>query len=87
MDQQDQRMMTHFEAETHSFVVRVWREHGEDPKNDGEWRGWLEHVQSQGRHYFRSASEIPAIVTSFLGEPADFDDQVFLPISANSEQK
>ncbi len=87
MDQQDQGIMTYFEADAHSFVVRVWREHGDDPKDRGEWRGWLEHVQSQGRHYFKSASEIPVIISSYLGEPVDFDDQVFLPVRANSDSK
>ena len=87
MDQQDQGIMTYFEAEAHSFVVRIWREHGEGSNGQDEWRGWLEHVQSQGRHYFRSVSEIPTIVSSYLGEPADFDDQVFMPVRAKTDRK
>ena len=87
MDQQDQGIMTYFEAEAHSFVVRIWREHGEGSNDQVEWRGWLEHVQSQGRHYFRSISEIPTIVSSYLGEPADFDDQVFMPVRAKTDRK
>ena len=87
MDQQDQGIMTYFEAEAHSFVVRIWREHGEGSNDQVEWRGWLEHVQSQGRHYFRSISEIPTIISSYLGEPADFDDQVFMPVPAKTDRK
>ena len=41
MDQQDQGIMTYFEAEAHSFVVRIWREHGEGSNDQVEWRGWL----------------------------------------------
>ena len=44
MDQQDQGIMTYFEADAHSFVLRIWRENREDPNGLAEWRGWIEGV-------------------------------------------
>ena len=87
MDEKDQGIMTYFEAEAHSFIVRIWREHRENPDNPGEWRGWIEHVQSEQRHYFRDFSDIPQIVSYFTGEISEFDDQVFSPIGPKGTSK
>jgi hypothetical protein len=84
MDQQDQGIMTFFEAEAHSFVLRIWRENRDNPNDQGEWRGWIEHVQSAQRHYFRSVSEIAQVVSAYVGELAEIDEQVFMPINSNS---
>ncbi len=80
MDQADQGVMTYFEAEAHSFVMRIWRENRDDPDDPAEWRGWLEHVQSGQRHYFRDLNEIPAIVAGYVGSDAQLDAQVFMPV-------
>ncbi|GAB4276373.1 MAG: hypothetical protein Kow0080_26630 [Candidatus Promineifilaceae bacterium] len=56
--------MSQFEKEAHSFVIRMWRENQQD--GTGEWRGWIEHTQSQQRTYFRKASEISPIVSRYL---------------------
>lgn len=80
MDQQDQGIMTYFEAEAHSFVMRIWRENREDPRDPGEWRGWIEHVQSAQRHYFRTVSDIPNIISIYMGDMAELDDHVFMPV-------
>jgi hypothetical protein len=80
MDQSDQGVMTFFEAEAHSFVMRIWRENRDDPADPPEWRGWLEHVQSGQRHYFRELEEIPAIVAGYVGAGAELDAQVFMPV-------
>lgn len=87
MDQQDQGIMTYFEAEAHSFVLRIWRENREDPDAPAEWRGWIEHVQSEQRHYFRELGEIPKIVSAYIGDMADLDNQVFMPIQPKSAEK
>ena len=65
--------MTYFEAEAHSFVMRIWRESRDDPKAPAVWRGWIEHVQSEQRHYFGAVTEIPHIVSSYIGDKADLD--------------
>ncbi len=87
MDQQQQGIMTYFEAEAHSFVMRIWRENRDDPDGAAEWRGWIEHVQSTQRHYFRAVSEIPKIVSAYVTDMDEIDDQVFLPIRAKGDSE
>jgi hypothetical protein len=87
MEQEDQGIMTYFEAEAHSFVLRIWRENREDPDAPAEWRGWIEHVQSEQRHYFRKLGDIPGIVSSYVGDAADLENQVFMPIQPKSAEK
>lgn len=87
MEQEDQGIMTYFEAEAHSFVLRIWRENRDDPEAPAEWRGWIEHVQSEQRHYFRKLGDIPSIVSSYVGDAADLENQVFMPIQPKSAEK
>jgi hypothetical protein len=49
-----------------TFIVRLWTEHaqGEAP----QWRGQVEHVQSDRKHYFRELDQMVAFITSFLEE-------------------
>jgi len=87
MDQQDQGIMTYFEAEAHSFIMRIWREKKNNSREPAEWRGWIEHVQSEQRHYFRDLFEIPHIVTAYVGDAAEVNDQVFMPIQSKGASK
>ena len=87
MDQQDQGIMTYFEADAHSFVLRIWRENREDSNGLAEWRGWIEHVQSEQRHYFRNLHDIPQLVAAYVGDMSDLEDQMFMPIQPKSAQK
>ena len=87
MDQQNQGIMTYFEAEAHSFVMRIWRENRDEPEASAEWRGWIEHVQSAQRHYFRAVSEIPNIVSTYVTDMDELDDQVFMPLQAEDDQQ
>jgi len=87
MDQQHQGIMTYFEAEAHSFVMRIWRENRDDPDSPAEWRGWLEHVQSTQRHYFRSVSDIPQIVSAYIPDADALDEHVFMPIHAKGDSE
>ena len=87
MDQQHQGIMTFFEAEAHSFVMRIWRENRDDPEDSPVWRGWIEHVQSTQRHYFRSVDDIPQIVSAYIGDMDSLDQQVFMPVQAESDNE
>ncbi len=87
MDQQDQGIMTYFEAEAHSFVVRIWRESRDDPEAPAEWRGWIEHVQSEQRHYFRDINDISRIVAAYVGDVTELNDKVFMPIRPEGADK
>ncbi len=86
MDEADQGVMTYFEAEAHSFVMRIWRENRDDPDDQADWRGWIEHVQSGQRHYFREVKEIPAIVAGYVGA-TEIDEQVFMPVQPKGSSK
>jgi hypothetical protein len=57
-------LMSQFEKEAHSFVIRMWRENQQE--GAGEWRGWIEHTQSRQRTYFRKTAEISPIVSRYL---------------------
>jgi hypothetical protein len=85
MEEQDQGIMTYFEADAHSFVVRLWREDNENPDEPAEWRGWIEHVQSQKRHYFQAVADISRIVAAYTGEVTNLNKQVFMPIQAKGD--
>jgi hypothetical protein len=87
MDQQEQGIMTYFEADAHSFVLRIWRESREDPHAPAVWRGWIEHVHSEQRHYFRNLSEKTEIVSAYIDDLAEFDQQVFMPIHQKGAAK
>jgi hypothetical protein len=80
MDEPDQGIMTLFEVEAHSFVLRIWRENREDPAGVAEWRGWVDHVQSGERTYFRDLAEISRVISHHIGLPTDMTDQVFMPV-------
>jgi hypothetical protein len=87
MDQSEQGLMTYFEAEAHSFVLRIWRENGSSSRDPGEWRGWIEHVQSEQRYYFRDLFEIPQIITAYAGDTVEASGQVFMPVQAEGASK
>jgi hypothetical protein len=87
MDQQHQGVMTYFEAEAQSFVIRIWSENRDDPDCPPEWRGWIEHVQSTQRHYFRSISDISQIVSAYAGDIDSLDEQVFMPVAAEGDNE
>ncbi|MCA9989090.1 MAG: hypothetical protein KDE09_16680 [Anaerolineales bacterium] len=87
MADQSQDMMSLFESESHSFVMRLWQEHGDSNPADSEWRGWVEHVQSGQRFYFRDFSDIKQIVGNFLEDQQErAKDQLFEPIQAPHEE-
>jgi hypothetical protein len=80
MEQEEQRVMTLFEAEAHSFVLRIWRENRDDPTVDAEWRGWIEHVQSGRRTYFRELQEIEQLLAEYMSADNDPVESLFMPL-------
>jgi hypothetical protein len=80
MEEQEQRSMMLFEAEGHSFVLRIWRENRDDPSVDPEWRGWIEHVQTGQRTYFRQLQEIGQILSGFMLVEDDPAETLFMPL-------
>lgn len=49
----------------HSFILRIWWEAGEDPKN-GEWRGFIEYVNFRKQSYFRGMHTLPRIIDRLI---------------------
>ena len=86
MADQSQDMMSLFESESHSFVMRLWQEHDTESPADAEWRGWVEHVQTGQRFYFRDFSDIKQIVGNFLEDQEErAADGLFEPIQSPHE--
>jgi hypothetical protein len=55
--------MDSFEANTHVFIIRVWREQRDNEMATPEWRGVIEHVPTGQRRYFKD----PALIVEFIG--------------------
>ncbi len=68
---QDNSIMARFDQETHSFIIRLWREHRDQPEEIAIWRGWIEHLPSGQRHYFKDTEGLHDIVFDYLGETLD----------------
>lgn len=81
MADQDRGLMTFFESEAHSFVLRIWLEHRDKTQQAGEWRGWVDHVQSGRRFHFREFDEIGRIISGIV----DPVEQAFMPIQPDTQ--
>lgn len=46
------------EIEAQSFVIRIWLERGDSAHDTPELRGWISHLPSGYRLYFREVSAI-----------------------------
>lgn len=53
-----------FDRDACSYVIRMWREIASNDKEQEEWRGWIQHVQSGKRVFFRDT----AVIISFIDE-------------------
>lgn len=51
----------------HLFLVRVWWETGNKGRS-GEWRGWVEHVSTRKKHYFRVMETVSEFIDKCLKE-------------------
>jgi len=84
MNDQGREMMSLFEKEAHSFMIRLWRENKEQNNAQAEWRGWIDHIQSGQRHYFKDIAEIGRIVASYTSDLSGFG-AVFEPIQGGEQ--
>lgn len=55
-----------FEANTHSFVLRIWREETQVANGETLWRGHITHVLSGQRRYFQRLSDVIGFITDYL---------------------
>jgi hypothetical protein len=49
-----------------TFIVRLWTEQAGDEAS--QWRGQVEHVQSERAQYFRELDQMVAFITGYLKE-------------------
>ncbi len=57
-----------FEEHAHSFVMRMWLE---PSVGRPEWRGWIRHVQTGEKLYFRDPKMILPFLLRFLEAVSD----------------
>jgi hypothetical protein len=55
-----------FDHDASSYVIRIWRESAASESEQGEWRGWIEHVQRRKRVFFRDTAEIVSFINECL---------------------
>jgi hypothetical protein len=60
------REKVEFDHDACSYVIRMWRESAASDLEQGEWRGWIEHVQSRKRIFFRDTEEITSFIDKYL---------------------
>jgi hypothetical protein len=58
--------MDSYEPNTHSFVVKIWREESEPEDACTTWRGHITHVVSGERRYLQSLGEVTAFIETYL---------------------
>lgn len=58
--------MALFEAFSHIFILRLWREPREIERAEVEWRGEVEPLLNGEKRYFRSLEEIAPILGGYL---------------------
>jgi hypothetical protein len=63
--------MKSFCEDTHSFVLRCWREPRELEEAESVWRGEVEHVPTGKRIYFKNFEELKQFLASYLPEISD----------------
>lgn len=54
------------EFNTHSFVVKVWREDLTEDHPQGRWRGHITHVPSGERRYLKNLNGIVGFMLPYL---------------------
>ena len=58
--------MDPFEANNHSFIVRIWREDSGKHSKKAKWRGHITHVPSGERRYLNNLDDIAAFIVPYL---------------------
>jgi hypothetical protein len=57
-----------YEASTHSFVIRIWREWLDSERRQAVWRGQITHVASGERRIVRDHAEIVAFLDRYIDQ-------------------
>jgi hypothetical protein len=60
--------MDQFEVNTHSFIIKIWREEISVETSHAVWRGHITHVPGGERRYLKSLDDIPTFITAYIEE-------------------
>jgi hypothetical protein len=60
--------MDSFEANTHSFIIKIWREEISVGTGQAVWRGHITHVPGGERHYLKSLDDISIFISPYIEE-------------------
>jgi hypothetical protein len=60
--------MDQFEANTHSFIVKIWREEVSADTSQAAWRGHITHVPGGERRYLRSLDDLSTFILPYFEE-------------------
>jgi len=55
-----------FEANTHSFIIKVWLEETVEETGQATWRGHITHVSGGERRYLQELDAIAAFIAPYL---------------------
>lgn len=58
--------MESLESQTHSFIVKIWRERIRVSSSEVTWRGHITHVPGGERCYLRGLNDIGDFVVPYL---------------------
>jgi len=58
--------MDAFEANTHSFIVKIWLEESAEENEQASWQGHITHVFTGERRYFMNLDEISIFIAPYL---------------------
>ena len=54
------------EANTHSFIVKIWLDDNSRRINQVTWRGHITHIPSGERHFITDLNEIQRYISPYL---------------------
>lgn len=66
MSEEDLQQPHSFDEHRHVFIVRIWLEPREISGAVVEWRGVIEHLPTQERHYLNDLAAIGRFITPYL---------------------
>lgn len=57
-----------FEAHTHSFIIKIWREEISAGASQAVWRGHITHVPGGERRYLKNLDDISTFIMPYIEE-------------------
>jgi hypothetical protein len=58
--------MDPFEANSHSFIIKIWREEISASTSQAGWRGHITHVPGGERRYLKNLDDISTFIKPYI---------------------